>query len=125
MTEESQQPPTEAEGSPNPTPNNPTVSADGKWWWDGTAWRPLAATVTKRRAWIQDWANESLVMAGLGLFCGLFAAYAPLFLGLGLIGGVIALGRSPHRNRAIAGIILNALGLALIFAGVIKNVSRY
>jgi len=64
-------------------------------------------------------------MAGLGLFCGLFAAYAPLFLGLGLIGGVIAIGKSPYRNRAIAGIILNALGLALVFAGVIKNVSRY
>ena len=85
----------------------------------------MTATVTKRRAWIQDWANESLVMAGLGLFCGLFAAYAPLFLLLGLIGGGIALARSPHRNRAIAGIILNALGLALVFAGVLKNVSRY
>lgn len=120
--------PTELPHEPTPVvqqPASPPVSADGKWWWDGTTWRPVAAAVAPRRAWIRDWANESLVMAGLGLFCGLFAAYAPLFLGLGLIGGVIAIGRSPYRNRAIAGIILNALGLALVFAGVIKNVSRY
>ena len=85
----------------------------------------MAVTAPKRRAWIQDWGNESLVMAAIGWFCGFAGAYAPLFLGLGLIGGFIALGRSPHRNRAIAGIILNALGLALIFAGIVKNVSRY
>jgi uncharacterized membrane protein len=85
----------------------------------------MAATVPPRQAWIRDWANESLLMAGLGLFCGFFAAFAPIFLVLGLIGGGIALGKSPYRNRAIAGVILNALGLALIFAGVIKNVSRY
>jgi len=118
-------PPEPPAETPLTSPAGPPVSADGKWWWDGTAWRPMAATVLKRRAWIQDWANESLVMAGLGLFCGFFAAFAPLFLLLGLIGGGIALGRSPHRSRAIAGIILNALGLALIFAGVVKNVSRY
>jgi hypothetical protein len=64
-------------------------------------------------------------MAGLGMFCGFFAAFAPLFLVLGLIGGVVAIYRSPYRNRAIAGIVLNALGLALIFAGVIRNASRY
>jgi hypothetical protein len=51
-------------------------------------------------------------MAGLGWFCGFFAAYAPVFLVLGLIGGIVALNRSPHRNRAIAGVILNALGRA-------------
>lgn len=110
---------------PPPAPAGPPVSPDGKWWWDGTTWRPMAATVPPRQAWIRDWANESLLMAGLGLFCGFFAAFAPIFLVLGLIGGGIALGKSPHRNRAIAGVILNALGLALIFAGVIKNVSRY
>lgn len=85
----------------------------------------MTTTVPPRQAWIRDWANESLLMAGLGLFCGFFAAFAPIFLVLGLIGGGIALGKSPYRNRAIAGIILNALGLALILAGVIKNVSRY
>lgn len=118
-------PPEETPATPPAALTGPPVSADGKWWWDGTVWRPMAATVAPRRAWIRDWANESLVMAGLGLFCGLFAAYAPLFLLLGLIGGVVALSKSPHRNRAIAGIILNALGLALVLAGVIKNVSRY
>ena len=110
---------------PPSAPAGPPVSPDGKWWWDGTTWRPMAATVPPRQAWIRDWANESLLMAGLGLFCGFFAAFAPIFLVLGLIGGGIALGKSPYRNRAIAGVILNALGLALIFAGVIKNVSRY
>ena len=118
-------PPEAMQVAPSSASPGPQVSLDGKWWWDGTTWRPMTATVPPRRAWIRDWANESLVMAGLGLFCGLFAAYAPLFLGLGLIGGVIALGKSPYRNRAIAGIVLNALGLALVFGGVIKNVSRY
>jgi hypothetical protein len=118
-------PPEATPATPPAAPTGPPVSADGKWWWDGTVWRPMAVTVPPRRAWIRDWANESLVMAGLGLFCGLFAAYAPLFLLLGLIGGIVALSKSPYRNRALAGIILNALGLALVFAGVIKNVSRY
>jgi hypothetical protein len=118
-------PPAAIPTTPQSAPAGPPVSADGKWWWDGAMWRPMAGAVPTRRAWIKDWANESLLMAGLGMFCGFFAAFAPLFLVLGLIGGVVAISRSPYRNRAIAGIVLNALGLALIFAGVIKNVSRY
>lgn len=36
----------------------------------------------------------------------------PIMLLLGLIFGVVALDRSPHRNRAIGGIVLSATGSA-------------
>lgn len=100
----------------SPAPIGPPVSADGKWWWDGTAWRP------QRRAWIKDWANESLVLAALGWFCFLFAfVVAPLILLMGLIGGLVALRKSPLRNRAIAGIVINALSLVLVLAWWIRR----
>jgi len=100
----------------------PQFSADGKWWWNGQAWVPVTAqrAVPPRRAWIRDWANESLVLGALGWFCSFFLAFGPLFLMLGLIGGIVALSKSPYRSRAIAGIILNAVGLA-VFVAILAN----
>src|ERR1700693_1637592 len=96
----------------------PQYSSDGKWWWNGQAWVPTtpATHVPPRRAWIRDWANESLVMGSLGWFCSFFLAFGPVFLLLGLIGGIVALSQSPHRHRAIGGIVLNVVGLGVFLA---------
>ncbi len=105
----------------------PQYSPDGKWWWNGQAWIPVdapAQIVPPRRAWIRDWANESLVMATLGWFCSFAVAFGPIFLVLGLIGGIIGLTKSPYRNRAIAGIVLNAVGLAVAVAVLISRATR-
>lgn len=55
-------------------------------------------------------------MGAAGWFCSFFLAFGPIFLLLGLIGGIIALTKSPYRYRAIGGIALNALGLAVFVA---------
>jgi hypothetical protein len=55
-------------------------------------------------------------MGVFGWFCSFFLAFGPIFLLLGLIGGIVALSRSPYRYRAIGGIALNAVGLAVFIA---------
>lgn len=104
----------------------PQYSPDGKWWWNGQAWVPTTPgmQVPPRRAWIRDWANESLIMGAAGWFCSFFLAFGPIFLLLGLIGGIIALSKSPYRNRAIGGIVLNAVGLAVFVAILISKASH-
>jgi cytochrome c biogenesis protein CcdA len=117
-------------------PPPPHVSPDGKLYWDGQRWMPVergaqlpqsvspVAPSTARRPWTRDWANWSLVMAALGWFAAFFSVVAPVLLLLGLFGGVVALTRSPYRNRAIAGIIINALGLALVAVEITLRLSR-
>lgn len=117
-------------------PPPPEVSPDGKWYWDGQRWVPVheaahlgqpvppIAPPTTKRPWTRDWGNWSLLIAALGWFAVFFSKVAPVLLLLGLIAGVVALTRSPYRNRAIAGIIINALGLALVAAEIILAASR-
>jgi hypothetical protein len=79
---------------------------------------------TAKRPWTRDWANWSLLIAALGWFAVFFSKVAPVLLLLGLIAGVVALTRSPYRNRAITGIVINALGLTLVIVEVILSVTR-
>ncbi len=63
-------------------------------------------------------------MGAAGWFCSFFLAFGPIFLLLGLIGGIIALSKSPYRSRAIGGIALNAVGLAVFVAILISKASH-
>jgi membrane-bound ClpP family serine protease len=112
------------------------LSPDGKFYWDGQRWVPVqlgaqigqpVSSVTPsiaRRPWTRDWASWSLLLGALGWVAVFFSVVAPVLLVLGLIGGVVALTGSPYRNRAIAGIIINATGLALVAAEIALSASR-
>ena len=78
------------------------ISPDGRYQWTGTAWTPV------KKMLFGDHANQSIVCAVIGLFCGF------MFL-FGLYAGFRAYSELPwKRTQAIVGIVHNAVGCVLL-----------
>jgi hypothetical protein len=84
---------------------SPQISPDGKWWWDGVSWRPIAhpAFAVAKRAF--DWAVVAMfcwaaLPVGLAVVLAILepSYWAPMFsttTGIGLLAvGIVAIGVS-------------------------------
>ena len=103
---------------PQGTGAPPQFSGDHKWWWDGHQWISIMSPDGRYRwsgnAWVPvrkmlfgDYANQSIVSAAIGIFCGLFFPF-------GIYAGYRAYQELPwKRTTATVGLILNTVGLAI------------
>jgi hypothetical protein len=112
-------------------PPEPIRSQDGRWEWDGQAWRPVTpiASVSSRAGEPPPppWAAQtqpaarggggqavaSLVLGILSLVAWLLPIAGIPIAGIGLLLGILGVTRGSRRGMAVAGIVLSAIGLLL------------
>jgi hypothetical protein len=92
-------------------------SPDGRWWWDGSQWQPVAPTGPVQRPVAKAGLKRPLLWFVAGIVdISIFPLLIPwVFFGFGLIQGIRRF-RAGGGSRASIGIAANAVGLVAYLA---------